>query len=128
MHYCSSYIEQISKGILSSVGGYDLLLPQHLKDLILKASGDSGVQLLTAITRLGNKMLKVEKPNEILSIFLGASLIAFFNPNEGVRPILIGNALHRLTAKVAAYSVQAKIESKRFPYQHSIAILVIQKQ
>lgn len=119
-------MDQIRKAILSfpggSAGGYDLLLPQHLKDLISKASGDNGMHLLVAITRLCNKMLKGEIPRAILPILYGAKLIAFSKPNGGVRPIAIGNTLRRLTAKAAAFHVQAEVKSKLFPFQLGVAI------
>ena len=83
-------VEQIRKAILSfpagSASGSDLLLPQHLKDLVSKASGDSGMQLLCSITRLCNKMLKGELPHDVLPVIYGAKLIAFSKPNAGVRP------------------------------------------
>ena len=118
--------EQVRKAILSfpggSAGGCDLLLPQHLKDLIYKSSGDSGIQLLSSITRLSNKMLRGGVPKDILPVLYGASLIAFSKPNGGVRPIAIGNTLRRLVAKAAAFSVKAELKPKLFPHQLGVSI------
>ena len=118
--------EQIRKAIHSfpgdSAGGCDLLRPQHLKDLISKSSGDSGLQLLGSLTRICNKMLRGDLPKEVLPVFYGASLIAFSKPNGGVRPIAIGNTLRRLTAKAAAFSLKADIKHKLSPYQLGVSV------
>ena len=54
--------EQVRRAIMSfpggSAGGSDLLLPQHLKDLISKSSGDGGTQLLSSLRRLCNACVK----------------------------------------------------------------------
>ena len=117
---------QVRKAILSfpggSAGGCDLLLPQHLKDMTSKSSGDSGIQLLSSITRLSNKMLKGDVPHEILPVLYGASLIAFSKPNGGVRPIAVGNTLGRLVAKAAAFTLKAELKPKLFPHQLGVSV------
>ena len=117
---------QIRKAISSfpagSAGGLDRLLPQHLKDMISKSSGDGGYQLLTSVTCLCNKMLKGDIPPDITSALYGASLMAFSKPNGGVRPIAVGNTLRRLTAKAAAFSVKEKIRSKLSPLQLGVSV------
>ena len=117
---------QVQKAIQSfpggSAGGCDLLLPQHLKDLINKKSGEQGVKLLKAVTRISNKMLTGDIPEHIRPFLFGASLIAFSKPDGGIRPIAIGNTLRRLTAKAAANFVKDASVSKLFPHQLGVSI------
>ena len=118
--------EQVRRAIISfpggSAGGNDLLLPQHLKDLISKSSGDGGTQLLSSITRLCNKMLRGEVPDQFTPILYGASLLAFSKPHGGVRPIAIGSTLRRLVAKAAVFYLKSDIKPKLFPYQLGVSI------
>ena len=118
--------EQVRRAVMSfpggSAGGSDLLLPQHLKDLISKSSGDGGSELLSSLTRLCNKMLRGEVPEIITSVLYGASLIAFSKPQGGVRPIAIGGTLRRLVAKAAVSLLQPEIEPKLFPFQLGVSI------
>ena len=118
--------EQVRRAIMSfpggSAGGSDLLLPQHLKDLISKSSGDGGTQLLSSITGLCNKMLRGEVPEQIIPILYGASLLAFSKPHGGVRPIAIGGTLRRLVAKAAVFYLKSEIKPKLFPYQLGVSI------
>ena len=76
---------QVQKAIQSfpggSAGGSDLLQPQHLKDLTSKMCGEQGSQLLNNITRLCNKMMRGDVPEEMLPFLYGASLIAFSKPS-----------------------------------------------
>ena len=117
---------QVLKAIQSfpggSAGGSDLLLPQHLKDMISKVSGEPGAQLLISISRFCNKMLRGEIPEKILPFLYGASLIAFSKPNGGIRPIAIGNTLRRLTAKAAAFAAKDAVSAKLFPTQLGVAV------
>ena len=117
---------QVLKAIQSfpggSAGGCDLLLPQHLKDLTTKKSGESGIRLLSSITVLCNKMLRGDIPINILPFLYGASMIAFSKPNGGIRPIAIGNTLRRLTAKAAGNVIKEATESKLFPHQLGVAV------
>ena len=117
---------QVQKAILSfpggSAGGCDLFLPQHLKDLISKKSGEQGPRLLSVITRLCNKMLRGDIPEHIRQFLFGASLIAFSKPNGGIRPIAIGNTIRRLTAKAAAFNLKETSVAKLFPHQLGVAV------
>jgi len=117
---------QVLKAIQSfpggSAGGSDLLLPQHLKDLTSKVSGEPGAQLTTTITRFSNKMLRGEIPEEITPFLYGASLIAFSKHGGGIRPIAIGNTLRRLTAKAAAFAVKEVVRPKLYPSQLGVAV------
>ena len=117
---------QVLKAIQSfpggSAGGCDLLLPQHLKDLTSKVCGETGSQLLNSITRLSNKMLRGDIPEQMLPFLYGASLIAFSKPSGGVRPIAIGNTFRRLTAKAAALAAKEAVKTKLFPLQLGVAV------
>ena len=118
--------QQVQNAIQSfpggSAGGCDLLLPQHLKDMINRKSGEQGVNLLRAVTRLCNKTLKGDIPEHIRPYWFGASLIAFSKPDGGIRPIAIGNTLRRLTAKAAAYVVKGDSLSILFPHQLGVSV------
>ena len=98
------------------------MLPQHLKDLTTKQSGEPGARLLASITLLLNKMLRGEIPEEVLPFLYGASVIAFSKPNGGIRPIAIGNTLRRLTAKAAATVFKEVAKTKLFPRQLGVAV------
>ena len=117
---------QAKKAIMSfpagSTGGFDLLTPQHLKDLISKPTGEAGVRLLQSITCLSNILLRGKLPQDVLPFFFGASLIAFTKPNGGIRPIAIGNVFRRLTAKAAASAVKGDIQGKLFRHQLGVGV------
>ena len=118
--------EQVRRAVMSfpggSAGGSDLLLPQHLKDLISKSSGDGGTQLLSSLTGLCNKMLRGEVPEHVTPVLYGASLLAFSKPRGGVRPIAIGGTLRRLVAKAAVFHLKPEVEPKLFPFQLGVSI------
>ena len=84
-----------------SGGGLDGLRPQHLKDLVGSGGREHESRLLKSLTHFVNLVLDGCVPQEIRSIFFGASLCALRKKDGGVRPIAIGNTLRRLISKVA---------------------------
>ena len=89
-----------------SGGGLDGLKPQHFKDLVGSGGREHESRLLESrllksLTHFVNLVLDGCVPQEIRSIFFGASLCALRKKDGGVRPIAIGNTLRRLISKVA---------------------------
>ena len=76
-----------------SGGGLDGLKPQHLKDLVGSGGREHESRLLKSLTHFVNLVLDGCVPQEIRSIFFGASLCALRKKYGGVRPIAIGNTL-----------------------------------
>ena len=93
----------VSKAIISfpagSAGGPDGLSPQHLKDLI--NCREAGSDLITALTAFVNMCLSGSCPRDISNIFFGGKLISLNKKSGGIRPIVIGFTLRRLTSKLA---------------------------
>ena len=92
-----------------SGAGHDLLLPQHLKDMISITQGEAADSLLEAITDFLNVVILSGKmPEWMCPVFYGAKLIALSNSEgEGLRPIAIGMTLRRLAGKI----VMSKLRS-----------------
>ena len=66
------------------------------------SSSAHGTSLLTTLTNLVNDVLAEGVPEDIWLLFYGGSLCALTKDSEGVRPIVPGNTLQRLTTKVAS--------------------------
>ena len=79
----------------------DGLKPQHLKDMVGNRGLEHESRLLQSLTHFVNLVLDGCVPQEIRSIFFGASLCALRKKDGGVRPIAIGNTLRLLIFKVA---------------------------
>lgn len=105
-----------------SGSGIDGLLPQHLKDLTLPSTGESGLRLLRAITGLSNYMLSGRVRSKFIEIMYGASLCALTKKQGGIRPIAVGNTLRRITSKLASASVRSLMSRKFAPRQVGFAI------
>jgi hypothetical protein len=88
-----------------SAGGPDGLRPDYLKNLITKATGTAGTQLLEALTRLTNLILAGRVPKEICPVLYDASLVALKKKDGGIRPIAVGSVLRRIVGKLASQSV-----------------------
>lgn len=86
-------LESIIKSIASfpngSGGGFDGLLPQHLKDLSGQSAGDGAHLLLRALLGLLTLILEGQTPRVIRPYFFGATLIALQKKSGGIRPIAI---------------------------------------
>lgn len=100
-----------------SAGGLDHLTPQHLKDLLCKAVGETGRTLLHDITRLANFMLSGKVCEEITDILFGANLIALKKKDGGIRLIAVGNTVHRMVSKICCSHILPDLSKKFQPIQ-----------
>ena len=87
-----------------SAGGPDLLRPQHLKDILQVAGGESSAfaQSLASFCAL---VMEGRVPDVVRPFFFGATLVALEKKSGGVRPIAVGCTLRRLVAKIAGQMV-----------------------
>ena len=113
--------EGILKGIRSfgpsSAAGPDQLNPQHLKELTTRQNGEAGSRLVTALASLANLLLSGGIPCAVQPLLYGANLLALRKPDGGVRPIAVGNTLHRLVAKVINMQLCAVVGDHLRPIQ-----------
>lgn len=69
-----------------SGSGVDRILPQHLKDMTSTYTGEAGLRLVKAITKLTNFMLYAGKmPSKLCEIMYGASLYALNKEDGGLQ-------------------------------------------
>jgi len=108
-------MKAISSFPSGSAGGPDGLIPQHLKDLVSRQTGDT--QLLSSLTSFANLLLSKRLPVEISKIFFGGKLIAIQKKDGGIRPIVIGYTLRRMTAKAANLHAMTRANSILAPLQ-----------
>ena len=103
-----------------SSGGVDGLRPQHFVDLV--ANVESGASLLTALTAFVNIILAGKCHPDIVPVFFGGRLLALDKKCGGIRPIVVGSTLRRLSAKCAASYSSAKLVSFLGPRQLGVGI------
>ena len=107
----------VHKALMSFPNGFsaglDGISPQILKNLTAKSNGQTGLNLLRALTNLVNVILEGKVPFEHRPYFFGAKLIALEKPDGGLRPIAVGTTFRRLSAKGAGYHV---FESRQVRY------------
>ena len=96
--------EQVEAAITSfptgSVAGPDGIRPANLKSLV-GCPEAVGIQLLEAITKFTNMIVRGETPDFASPLFFGATLSALAKKDGGVCPIAVGNIFRRLAAKAA---------------------------
>lgn len=100
-----------------SAGGLDGLAPQHLKDLLSSASGETGEALLRDLTSLTNLMLSGQVSGDIIDILYGANLCALKKKDGGIRPIAVGTTYRRLAAKICCKKTAPTLASYFQPIQ-----------
>jgi hypothetical protein len=100
-----------------SAGGLDGLSPQHLKDLLGGATGDTGSHLLDGITQLINLMLSGKVCSAVLEILYGANLCALKKKDGGIRPIAVGFTLRRICSKICCKHIFPSLTKKFQPSQ-----------
>ena len=84
----------------NSAGGPDGLRPQHLVDMTSASAERGGRELLTTLSSFILHILEGNTPSSIQPILFGANLIALNKKEGGIRPIAVGQILHRLAAKI----------------------------
>lgn len=100
-----------------SAGGMDALRPQHLKDMIMKANGESATKLIRLFCTFSNGLLNGNVPSFVTPILYGASLCALNKKDNSLRPIAIGSVLRRMVSKIACARVYDKLGSCLRPKQ-----------
>ena len=103
-------------------GGFDGLLPQHLKDLTSPSAGDGGTSLLTALVRLTTLIQEGRTPTSIRPLFFGANLTALTKKSGGIHPIAVGCTLRRLASKCASLHALKYITQVLTPHQLGFGI------
>ena len=106
-----------------SSGGFDGLLPQHLKDLTSPSAGDGGASLLTALVGLTTLILEGRTPTSICPLFFGANLTALTKKSGGIRPIAVGCTLRRLASKCASLHALESIPQMLAPRQLGFGVV-----
>ena len=118
--------EEVAKAIRSfpnsSSGGPDGLRPQHLKDMIGPGSGEGGVAFLKALTAFVNEVALGKTPDVVRPFFFGASLIALWKEDGGIRPIAVGCTLRRLVSKCAINRFKQSANAFFSPHQLGFAV------
>jgi hypothetical protein len=107
---------QIHSFLCGSAGGFDRLLPQHLKGLCGPSSGESGQLLLGALVGLVTLILVGRTPDILRPLFFGANLIAL-KKCGGIRPIAVGCTLRRMASKCASEHALKSIPQMLSPVQ-----------
>lgn len=107
----------ISSFPAGSSSGLDGLTPQHLKDMISIATGETGFKVLITLTKFSNFLLTEKVCPEIVPIFFGASLCALNKKDGGIRPIAIGCTLRRMVSKIISRYLLNPLGSKLSPIQ-----------
>ena len=88
-----------------SGAGPDGLRPQHIREMI-GVGGETGSNLVNAMCKLIDKILKGEVPNSITPVLFGANLTALRKNNGGNRPIASGSVIRRLCGKIISRRLQ----------------------
>ena len=85
---------------------------QHLKDANVAGSSDAFLSQLTAVVNL---LAQGRAPDFLAPVLAGAGHVALPKPQGGVRPIAVGEILHRLTGKCLMGLVRNDAQSFFWP-------------
>ena len=110
-------VEAIRDFPVSSSSGIDGLRPRHLKDLTSFTCGESANKLLKAIASFSDLAKSGKICKDVLSVFYGASLLAFDKKKIDVRPIAVGITWRRVAGKIVCYHVRDELSKVLAPIQ-----------
>ena len=117
--------EDVKWGIRSfkkgAAGGPDGFRPQHLLDMTGQTLGETGNRLLETLADLINLVIFPGKVHEKATATLyGGNATALLKPDGGLRPIVSGHAIRRLSAKIAMRKLQAFCVKEFRPLQMGV--------
>ena len=103
-----------------SSGGTDGLRPIIMQQLLSTATVECGSRLLSALTKLINKILAGKMPDYAIPSLFGASLCTFQKPDGGIRPIAVGSFYRRLACRIAAQHGSNLLSAELSPTQPGV--------
>ena len=92
----------------------DKIVSQIFKDLVSKSNGSAGLNFLKSLTKMINLIGDGKIPISLRPFFFGAKLIALIKIDGGLRPIVIGNTLRRISHVNACARSKALSERPKF--------------
>ena len=104
-----------------SAAGVSKFYATHLSNAFLCPSPACGDQAISAILDV-NLLALGEAPTSIASYLCGASLLALKKKDGGIRPIAVGEILHRLCAKCLCRLSSQKATSLLIPLQVGVGV------
>ena len=111
-------IRSFKKG---AAGGPDGFRPQHLLDMTGQTLGETGNRLLETLADFVNHVILPGKVHEkATATFYGGSATALLKPDGGIRPIVSGHALRRMSAKIVMRKLRSFCEKEFMPLQMGV--------
>ena len=104
--------------------GASLLTPQHIKDAVTCKSPILATRALNVLTSTVNLLASGEATRDIAPFMAGGGLTPLRKPDDGVRPIAVGESLRRLVGKclVRHEDASSHIEGTFLPNQVGVGI------
>ena len=96
----------------------------HLKEAVFCSSPDHANFALQGLLGVVNRLYAGRAPSAVIPHLCGASLFACKKRGDGIRPIAVGEVLHRLTSKCVSRAVQADAVRLLSPLQVGVGIPV----
>ena len=98
------------------------LKAEHLRDCCTCSSSGTCESLTKALARFAHALLNGQFPETFGEFLLSGTLLPFKKPDGGVRPIVVGEVLRQLTAKLAMAQLKSSIPKVLLPLQCGVAV------
>jgi len=106
----------------ASAGGGSGLTPTHLSELITSPEALVENGLLEALAALATKFLRKQAPQHLACWIAGAPMTALRKPEDGVRPIAVGETLRRMTSSIARARVKEQTLQLLAPHNVGVSV------